>query len=333
MRKENSVNFEQMLARKTAYVQEVIERYLPEASGYAGKLSEAMRYSLTAGGKRIRPLLLYESCLIHGADPAKAEPFMAAIEMIHTHSLIHDDLPALDNDDLRRGRPTSHVVFGEAGAILAGDALLNLAYETILDAFPDGYEEDRKAAPSGCIAAREAASDHLARRWRAMRILAEKTGRRGMLGGQSVDVENDKRTDLKPDRAMLEYVYEAKTAALLEAPLMIGAALGGADPDEIRRMETVGSRLGAAFQIRDDLLDCTSTEEKLGKPVGSDAENEKLTFVDLLGVEAGDPGMGPAAAEQLISGYTEEAVKLLDGTPGDTEFLKMLIQKMAARDY
>lgn len=319
------MDFERELREKTAWVQDAIAAFFPKAkdTGYAGRLAEAMRYSLAAGGKRIRPLLLYESCLIHRADPEKAKPFMAAIEMIHTHSLIHDDLPALDNDELRRGKPTSHVVFGEAGAILAGDALLNFAYETVLNGFPDGYEEDRSPAPAGCLVRREVAADHMARRWRALKILADKTGMNGMLGGQSVDVENDKRGNLKPDRPMLEYIYENKTAALLEAPLMIGAVLGGANPDEIRRMEEVGSKLGAAFQIRDDILDLTATEAVLGKPVQSDLTNEKQTFVTLLG--------GVQEAETLVCRLTEEVTGLLDEIPGDTAFLKELVQKMASR--
>ncbi len=319
------MGFEKELREKTAWVQDAIEDFFPEeeSAAFAGNLAKAMRYSLLAGGKRIRPLLLYESCLLHRADPDKAKPFMAAIEMIHTHSLIHDDLPALDNDELRRGKPTSHMVFGEAGAILAGDALLNYAYETVLNGFPDSYEEDRALAPAGCTVVREVAADHMARRWRALRILAEKTGMHGMLGGQSVDVENDKRGNLTPDRPMLEYIYENKTAALLEAPLMIGAVLGGANPDEIRRMEIVGSRLGAAFQIRDDILDVTSTEEVLGKPVQSDLTNEKQTFVSLAG--------GVQEAEKLVRRLTDEAVGLLEEVPGDTAFMKQLIQKMALR--
>ncbi|MBQ9063273.1 MAG: polyprenyl synthetase family protein [Eubacterium sp.] len=320
------MDFEKELSRKTTWVQDAVAEYFPDSAGegYAARLAEAMRYSLAAGGKRIRPLLLYESCLIHRADPEKAKPFMAAIEMIHTHSLIHDDLPALDNDELRRGKPTSHMMFGEAGAILAGDALLNLAYETVLNAFPDCYEEDRSPAPAGCMVVREVAADHMARRWRALKILAEKTGIHGMLGGQSVDVENDKRGNLNPDRPTLEYIYENKTAALLEAPLMIGAVLGGADPDEIRRMEETGSRLGAAFQIRDDILDLTATEETLGKPVKSDESNEKRTFVSLLG--------GVEKAETLVQQLTDEAIALLENVSGDTAFLKQLIRYMALRN-
>ena len=319
------MDFEQTLSKKTTWVQNAVAEYFPDSDreSYAARLADAMHYSLAAGGKRIRPLLLYESCLIHRADPVQAKPFMAAIEMIHTHSLIHDDLPALDNDELRRGKPTSHMVFGEAGAILAGDALLNLAYETILNAFPDQYEDDRRPAPVNCTVVREVAADHMARRWRAMKILAEKTGIHGMLGGQSVDVENDKRGNLDPDRATLEYIYENKTAALLEAPLMIGAVLGGADPVECRRMEEIGSRLGAAFQIRDDILDLTAAEETLGKPVQSDISNEKRTFVSLLG--------SIEKAEELVQKLTDETVGLLKDVPGDTLFLEELIRYMALR--
>ena len=336
------MNFETQLEEKTAYVQEVIARYFPAGEGFAARISDVMRYSLEAGGKRIRPLLLYESCLIHHADPAAAEPCFAAIEMIHTHSLMPDDLPARDDDELRRGRPTAHVIFGEAAAILAGDALLNLAYETVLDSFSDGYEQDRQAVPGGCLMAREVAADHLARRWRALRILAEKTGRRGMLGGQSVDVENDRRSDLVPDRATLDFIYEAKTAALLEAPLMIGAVLGGAEAEEISRMEKIGSRLGRIFQIRDDILDLTATEEVLGKPVRSDVENEKITMVSLLGREMAHASghdcteeemlqMGILSAEKQIRHLTEETLQMLREVPGDTEFLEQLIQKMSDR--
>ena len=302
--------FEEELKKKSAAVEQVIRRFLPEDDGgYAKKIREAMCYSMEAGGKRIRPLLMYESYHLFGGESAIVEPFMAAIEMIHTHSLIHDDLPAIDNDDLRRGKPTVHIVYGEAAALLAGDALLNYAYETALQSFLYIYGREDFQEIGERIA-------------EALRTMSNKTGIRGMLAGQSVDVENEKSGHLSIDRDMLDYIYEYKTSKLIEAPLQIGAILAGADKSDQLCMDDLGKRIGLAFQIQDDILDVTGDERELGKPVRSDERNEKTTYVTLLGIEG---------ARQKVETLTEQAAGLLETIPGDTEFLTHLVKKLAAR--
>ena len=223
MRMEHSENFKAVLEEKTREAESIIAAYLPKEEGFAKELAKAMNYSMTAGGKRLRPLLLQESFRLFGGTGEAVKPFMAAMEMIHTHSLIHDDLPAIDNDDYRRGRKTTHVVFGEAVGVLAGDALLNYAYETAWKAFPLEEHTDR--------------------------------GISGMLGGQSVDVMNEKAGHFAIDREMLDYIYENKTSALLEAAMMAGAALAGANDDDLDALCRIASKVGIAFQIRDDILD------------------------------------------------------------------------------
>lgn len=232
------------------------------------------------------------------------KPFMAAMEMIHTHSLIHDDLPAIDNDDYRRGRKTTHVVFGEAVGVLAGDALLNYAYETAWKAFPLEEHTDRVV--------------------RAFGILCQKTGISGMLGGQSVDVMNEKAGHFAIDREMLDYIYENKTSALLEAAMMAGAALAGANDDDLDALCRIASKVGIAFQIRDDILDVTSTMEELGKPVFSDEKNEKTTYVTMFGTDG---------AEQEVKRLTKEAVDELKNLscPGDKIFLEELFESLTSR--
>lgn len=234
------MNFKEELEKRTCRAEQVIRKYLPAEEGFSKNLIKAMNYSMEAGGKRLRPVFLGEMYHIFGGQEELAEPFMAAIEMIHTHSLIHDDLPAIDNDEYRRGKKTTHIVFGESAAILAGDALLNYAYETALKGFSlakNSREMERTA--------------------KALQILAEKTGIRGMLGGQSVDVENDGRP-LK--RELLDYIYVNKTSALIEASLMAGAVLAGAE--ELKEIETMGRYIGLAFQIQDDILDVTPTSAR-----------------------------------------------------------------------
>lgn len=299
----NSVNFKEELQEKVRKADEVIVNFLPKAEGFPKKIIEAMNYSMTAGGKRVRPILMYESYRLFGGCKAVIEPFMAAIEMIHTQSLIHDDLPAIDNDLYRRGRKTTHAVYGEAMGVLSGDALLNFAYETALKAFLH--------------------PDDAGRTIRALQILSEKAGIYGMLGGQSVDVENEKNDIQSLDREMLDYIYLNKTAALLEAPLMIGAVLGGAGKGETDCMEQIGKKVGLAFQIQDDILDVTSTMEELGKPVFSDEKNHKTTYVTLMGTEA---------AARKVQELTEDAVCLLDTLPGDKEFLRQLLLHLAFRN-
>lgn len=303
MRMVNSENFDKMMAEKVEYVQDVIRSFLPKKENCPETLYDALVYSMEAGGKRLRPILMLETYRLFGGNKAVIEPFMAAIEMIHTSSLIHDDLPAIDNDELRRGRKTTHAVYGEAMGILSGDALLNYAYETALEAFRYNFDRDSL--------------------FLAMKVLAAKTGIYGMLGGQSVDVENDKKGNLSPDLGMLEYIHKHKTSALIEAPMMIGAILAGAQKGEISCVEEIGGKIGLAFQIRDDILDVISTDDVLGKPVRSDAKNEKVTYADLLGLEA---------AKKKVNDITAEAIRLLQTLPGENQFLESLVENMANRN-
>ena len=296
---EHYGNFKEELKIRTDHAEEVIRRWLPEEKGFAKTMAEAMNYSMCAGGKRLRPILLLESLRLFGGDENLAEPFMAGIEMIHTHSLVHDDLPAIDNDDYRRGRLTTHKVYGEAMGVLGGAALLNYAYETMLRAF------DLTSQKEPVI--------------QAVRIMAEKTGIRGMLGGQSVDVENDG----KPiTREMLDYIYRHKTSALIEAPMMTGAVLGGAEEEELAAVERAAADIGLAFQIRDDILDVTATSEELGKPVHSDEKNNKITYVTLFGIQE---------ASRQVEELSQRAVSILDKLNRKNEFLTALIYEMVSR--
>ena len=228
-------------------------------------------------------------------------PFMAAIEMIHTYSLVHDDLPAMDNDDYRRGRRTTHVVYGEDLGILAGDALLNYAFETAFKAFVTEPEDSLLIG-------------------RALGVLSEKAGIYGMIGGQVIDVKNTGH-DVKKE--VLDTIYELKTSALIEASMMIGAILGGASEEEVKVTEQIARNVGVAFQIQDDILDVTSTREVLGKPVHSDEKNEKTTYVTLLGIEN---------AAQIVRERSEKAIGLLQGLPGENEFLEELLVQLIHRD-
>ena len=294
------MNFKEELEQRTQSVWEIVEGYLPKEEGLSNNLAKAMNYSMRAGGKRLRPVFMAAMYEMLGGSSEIVNPFMAAIEMIHTHSLIHDDLPAIDNDQYRRGKKTTHVVFGESAAILAGDALLNYAYETAFQAFEKVQNEEE-----------------LLRVARALKILGEKTGLFGMLGGQGVDVENDG----KPlSKETLDFIYENKTSALIEASLMIGAVLAGWK--DLSSIQQMGSCLGIAFQIQDDILDVTSSQEELGKPVGSNEKNHKTTYVTLEGVEQ---------AGEEVKKLTHEAVSLLLQLPGEKEFLKNLFLFLCTR--
>lgn len=291
---------DKLIAEKAVRINDIVESYLPPADGFNRTVCEAMAYSVEAGGKRLRPMLMEETYRLFGGKSEVIKPFMAAIEMIHTYSLIHDDLPALDNDDYRRGRKTSHVVFGEAMAILAGDALLNYAYETACKAF--GMGEDIHAVAS------------------AMCVLAQKPGINGMIGGQVVDVE---MTGKELSKEQLEYVYENKTGALIEASMMIGAILAGADEAKVAAVHKIASDVGMAFQIQDDILDVTSTTEQLGKPVHSDEKNEKTTYVTLKGIEQ---------AHKDVERMTEEAIDELKKFPAGDNFLEQLLKSLVYRE-
>lgn len=296
------VNFQDELKKRTEEIEAVLKSYLPREEGFAKTMAQAMNYSVLAGGKRLRPMLILETCRMFGGEDKLAYPFMAAMEMIHTHSLVHDDLPALDNDDYRRGRLTTHKVYGEAMGVLSGVALLNYAYEVMLTAFD--LAEDEKAR---------------ARVIKALKVMSHKTGLYGMLGGQSVDVENDG----KPmSREMINYIYENKTSALIEGSMMAGAILGGASAEEVAVVEKAASGIGLAFQIQDDILDVTSTAEELGKPIRSDEKNHKTTYVTLMGIEK---------ASQQVAELSEEAVKLLEGLNKKNEFLFTLVKELVGR--
>ena len=264
MRMERVMNFKEEQKEKVEKIEAILREYLPEANGYQSVIMEAMEYSLMAGGKRLRPMLMMETYRLFGGETEVIYPFMAAMEMIHTYSLVHDDLPAMDNDEYRRGRKTTHIVYGEDMAILAGDALLNYAYEVATKAF-DLAEKDQ-----------------IMNVVEAIKILASKPGIYGMIGGQVADVELE-GTPLSMEQIL--FIHKNKTSALIEACMMIGAVLAGASKEDVLKMEECGEYIGLAFQIQDDILDLTGDEEEIGKPVGSDEKNHKTTYVTLKGLE------------------------------------------------
>lgn len=286
--------------KKKAEIEAVLRNYLPQKEGYQKIIMEAMEYSLMAGGKRLRPMLMGETYRLFGGEGKIIEPFMAAIEMIHTYSLVHDDLPAMDNDDYRRGRKTTHVVYGEDMGILAGDALLNYAFETVSKAF-ELYPE--KSAAAG----------------KAFGILARKAGIYGMIGGQVVDV---KETGHRIGKEILDFIYDLKTGALIESAMMTGAVLAEASDEDVRKVEQIAKKIGLAFQIQDDILDVTSTAEVLGKPIHSDEKNEKTTYVTLLGIEE---------SEKIVERESEEAIALLKSLPGENDYLEWLVKELIHR--
>ena len=258
------MDFKTEMAERTAQIEQIIKKYLPKEEGYQKTIMEAMNYSVLAGGKRLRPMLINETYKMFGGEGDIVKPFMAAIEMIHTYSLIHDDLPALDNDDYRRGQKTCHIVYGEDMAILAGDALLNYAYEVATKAFDLADQDEMMNVVE------------------AVKILARKPGIYGMIGGQVADVELE-GTPLSMEQIL--FIHKNKTSALIEACMMIGAVLAGASKEDVMAMEECGEYIGLAFQIQDDILDLTGDEEEIGKPVGSDEKNHKTTYVTLKGLE------------------------------------------------
>ena len=288
--------FQAELQAKTKEIEALLTRYLPEDKGYQKTVLEAMNYSLMAGGKRLRPMMMQETYRLFGGNGTVIEPFMAAIEMIHTYSLVHDDLPAMDDDEYRRGRKTTHTVYGEAIGILAGDGLLNYAFETALKAFEEPQADLRKVA-------------------QAMAVLARKAGVYGMIGGQTADIKAEEQTE-SLTRDQLLYIHENKTAALIQAAMMVGAILAGAAEEEITRIEKCAYNIGIAFQIQDDILDVIGDSEELGKPVGSDEKNHKQTYVTLNGLKQ---------SQDEVRTLSKEAVNILDEIDGDGEFLKQLV--------
>ena len=287
------------IAEHTTQVEAIITKYLPKENGYQKTVMEAMNYSFLAGGKRLRPMLMQETYRLFGGSSDIIEPFMAAIEMIHTYSLIHDDLPAMDNDDYRRGRKTTHVVYGEAMGILAGDALLNFAFETACK----GLMQD---VGNPAVA-------------RAVQILAQKAGIYGMLGGQVVDVESEGQP---LEREKLDFIYDLKTGALIEASMLIGAVLAGASEKEQQVILQVAKDVGLAFQIQDDILDVTSDMETLGKPIGSDEKNHKTTYVTIRGL---------AQAQKDVEKISERALEGVASLSEENVFLNELIRYLIHR--
>lgn len=287
--------------RRTTEIETIIASYLPKEEGYQQTIMKAMHYSMLAGGKRLRPMLMQETYRLFGGKSRVIEPFMAAIELIHTYSLVHDDLPAMDNDEYRRGKKTTHAVYGEAMGILAGDALLNYAYETAALAF------DMEPENTGIA--------------RAFQVLTRKAGIYGMVGGQTVDVESEGTSDMS--REKLDFIYRLKTGALLESSMLIGAILAGATKNEQKLIEEVAGEVGLAFQIQDDILDITSTMEVLGKPIGSDEKNQKFTYVTFEGLDK-----AKADVEEL----SEHAIAQMDTLVVKNEFLTELLRYLISRE-
>ena len=284
-----------------SYIEEVLKNYLPKTPSYQKTIYDAMEYSVMAGGKRLRPMMMHQSYIMFGGKDEKViEPFMAAIEMIHTYSLVHDDLPAMDNDEYRRGKLTTHAKFGHAMGVLAGDALLNYAFETAVKAFVLEPEDSLTIG-------------------NAIRVLGEKAGIYGMLGGQVIDV---KETGHAVSKDVLDTIYELKTGALIEAAMMIGAILGGASQEEVKTVERIASLVGLAFQVQDDILDVISTQEELGKPIHSDEKNEKTTYVTLLGIDD---------AKKVVEEKSEEAISLLRTLPNENPYLEELLMELIHR--
>lgn len=291
------------IAYKASDADRMIYRVLPTEKGYQKTVFQAMNYSVLAGGKRIRPILMLETYKLFGGSTKAIESFVAAIELIHTYSLVHDDLPAMDNDELRRGKLTTHAKYGEAMGILAGDGLLNYAFEVALNSLDETEGADNRAVI------------------RALKVLAQKAGVYGMIGGQVVDVESEKQYGISKNR--LDFIYQLKTGALIEASMMIGAILGGATEEEEKKIEEVASKIGLAFQIQDDILDVDGETETIGKTVGSDEKNQKATYVIFEGLEK---------AKQEVVNLTSEAVGILQELPYENPFLTELLRWMVLRE-
>lgn len=295
------MEFKIRLKEKTKYIEELLQTFMPKEEGYQKTVLEAMNYSLNAGGKRLRPILTLESCKVVGGNEEDAVPFAMAIEMIHTYSLIHDDLPALDNDDVRRGRPSNHKVYGEAMGILAGDALLNYAFEVMLSNSID------KENPNKYL--------------KATNEVAKGAGIYGMIGGQVVDVESENK-QISKDK--LDFIHLNKTAAMIVACMRAGAIVGGADDEQLEKITKYSNNIGLAFQIVDDILDIVGDEKKLGKKVGSDLENNKSTYPSILGLEK---------SKEIAFNLIEEAKEAINGLSDDTSFLNGLADYIIAREY
>lgn len=293
-------DFKELLKRRTEEIETIIYGYLPQETGYQKTVLEAMNYSMKAGGKRLRPMLMLETARLFGYNGKDIYPFMAAIEMIHTYSLVHDDLPAMDNDTVRRGLPTTHIKYGHAMGILAGDGLLNYAFEISGNGIVESNMREKAL--------------------RAFKILSDKAGIYGMIGGQTVDME---LTDKPMDGEILDFVYRLKTCALIEAAMMMGAVMAGASNENVEKVGKIAYYVGMAFQIQDDILDVESTTEELGKPVFSDEKNNKTTYVTLYGAEK---------SKEIVGKYTGKAIEILDSIEYSNDFLRKLLLSLMERD-
>lgn len=296
--------FKEEITKRAKEITEKIVLYLPKEEGYQRTIFSAMNYSIVVGGKRIRPMLMKAVYDMFGGTSDSIYPFMAAIEMIHTYSLVHDDLPAMDNDEYRRGNKTTHAKYGEAMGILAGDALLNYAYEVAIGAFD--VDSDNKDSVI-----------------RALKVLTQKAGVYGMVGGQVVDVESEKSPESVITREKLDFIYRLKTGALIEASMVIGAVLANASEEDITMVEQIASKIGLAFQIQDDILDVVSTFEELGKPIGSDEKNNKETYVTFEGIEK---------SREDLKKLTDEAIDMLHSFGKDDKFLAQLFVYLVYRN-
>ena len=293
------------LEDKVKEVEQIIGKYLPEEKGYQKTVIQAMNYSILAGGKRLRPMLLQETYRMFQGTGEVAEPFMAAIEMVHTYSLVHDDLPCMDNDEYRRGKKTTHVVYGEGMAVLAGDGLLNFAFETAVKAFSFAEEKEE--------------FDRIAK---ALSVFGQKAGIYGMIGGQTADIEAEDMGDGVTEEQLL-FIHEHKTAALIQSAMMIGAILAGASKEEVGRIEKCAYNIGIAFQIQDDILDVTGSLSTLGKQTGSDEKNKKTTYVTLKGMEQ---------AVEDVRALSAEAIEILSSFKERNEFLEGLVKRLITRE-
>ncbi|MTI70196.1 MAG: polyprenyl synthetase family protein [Firmicutes bacterium] len=297
------MNLNNELTRLKELVEKELDKTLPKVEGEQKNVIESMRYSAFAGGKRLRPILVLKSCELVGGNIKDAMPFALALEMIHTYSLIHDDLPAMDDDDYRRGKPTNHKVYGESIAILAGDGLLNCAYETMINHITENIEDSKKYI-------------------KAFTVIAKASGVYGMIGGQVVDIMSESNSF---NEKTLDFIHKHKTSALIEASIIAGGLIGDANKEELKRLKEYGKAIGLSFQIRDDILDIIGNKEKLGKDIGSDQSNKKATFVSLYGLEE---------SERKTEKLCKKAINSLDIFKGDNKlFFKDLAEYLVLRDY
>ena len=314
------MSFDDMLTERIHEAEDILKSCLPEEKGFQKTVLEAMNYSVLAGGKRLRPVLMKETYVLFGGNGSVVEPFMAALEMIHNYSLVHDDLPAMDNDEYRRGRKTTWVVYGDGMAVLAGDALLNYAFETAAKAFDlvlteSGFDKNPENAADAVVLYRAVT--------KAMQILAQKAGIYGRVGGQCADITGEELAPEEVTEELLLYIHKNKTAALIESAMMIGAVLAGASDEEVKQVEKIAENIGIAFQIQDDILDVTSSLEVLGKATGSDEKNHKVTYVTLNGLEK---------SKEDVRRLSEEALQGLSRFGRRNLFLEELVKQLITRE-